>query len=405
MKTIQHQFIRSALTLALLALAGCQTASSPLTKPQAETVHEARIMAHGDLLYHDPIFASAAQVDGSFDFYPNFTYVKPWIQQADLSLADFERTIDPSKPLVGYPLFNAPEAVADAMADTGYDVVDLAHNHILDSGLEGLRSTAASFSQRGMTPLGVYPETSRQDADILVKEVNGIKIALLAYAYGFNGLEAGLSPSDYASCLSDLDEEKMRQEIERAEKVADVTVVMPQMGVEYALEPTQEQIDCYHKMVAWGADVVLGGHPHVIEPAEVIDRGGDKKLIIYSMGNFLSNQRAETMEGNIWTERGVLMDLTFEKKGDKTRIKEAQARPSWVAREDLGTYSQTFNRKQYLYQTYILDDFVAGGPYRDQVDPAVRDRIDQAYAAVKDHVGLNWPQAKHSYQASPGIDD
>ncbi|MDK6369563.1 MULTISPECIES: CapA family protein [unclassified Aerococcus] len=405
METIHSKIFKAGLALASLALTGCQGLTSSAAKPEVETVHEARIMAHGDLLYHDPIFASAAQADGSFDFHPNFSYVKPWIQQADLSLADFEGTIDPTKPLVGYPRFNAPEEVADAMADTGYDVVDLAHNHILDSGLEGLQSTAASFSQRGMAPLGVYPDKSRQDADLLIKEVNGIKIALLAYAYGFNGLEAELTPDDYAAHLSDLDPDQMRREIERAEEEADLTIVMPQMGVEYALEPTQEQIDCYHQMVAWGADVVLGGHPHVIEPAEVIDHEGDKKLIIYSMGNFLSNQRAETMEGNTWTERGLLVDLTVEKKGDRTRIKAAQARPTWVAREDRGTYSQAFNCKQYLYQTYVLDDFIEGGAYRDRLDPAYRDRIDQAYTAVNQHVGLDWPRAKRTYQASPGIDD
>lgn len=88
---------------------------------------------------------------------------------------------------------------------------------------------------------------------------------------------------------------------------------MPQMGTEYALEPTAEQKELYHKMIDWGADVVLGGHPHVIEPSETVIKGRQKKFIIYSMGNFISNQRLETVD-DIWTERGLLMDLTFEKK-------------------------------------------------------------------------------------------
>lgn len=154
----------------------------------------------------------------------------------------------------------------------------------------------------------------------MIREVNGIKVAILAYAYGFNGMEGNLTPEEYQSYLSDMDESRMKAEIERAEKEVDVTIIMPQMGVEYQLEPTQEQVDLYHKMVDWGADVVFGGHPHVAEPSEIVEKDGDKKLIIYSMGNFISNQRLETMEGvnnAQWTERGVLMDVTFEKKAGK----------------------------------------------------------------------------------------
>ena len=113
----------------------------------------------------------------------------------------------------------------------------------------------------------------------------------------------------------------MKVEIERAEKEADVTVIMPQMGVEYRLEPTDEQVKLYHKMIDWGADIIFGGHPHVVEPSEVVKKDGQQKLIIYSMGNFISNQRIETMDGvdsAAWTERGVLMDVTLEKKNCQT---------------------------------------------------------------------------------------
>ena len=150
--------------------------------------------------------------------------------------------------------------------------------------------------------------------------MNGIKVALLAYSYGFNGIEQNISQEDYNHYLSDLDENKMKSEIERAEKEADITIIMPQMGVEYRIEPTEEQKALYHKMIDWGADIIFGGHPHVVEPSEIVEKDGDKKLIIYSMGNFISNQRIETMEGvenAKWTERGVLMDVTIKKKDGK----------------------------------------------------------------------------------------
>ena len=105
----------------------------------------------------------------------------------------------------------------------------------------------------------------------------------------------------------------MKQLIQRAEEIADFTIVLPPNGRRIPPHPTQGQIDTYHQMIEWGADVVFGGHPHVIEPTETITKDGEKKFIIYSMGNLLSNQRVETLE-NIWTERGVIMDITIEKE-------------------------------------------------------------------------------------------
>ena len=101
-------------------------------------VQTARIMANGDLLYHDALYMSALREDGSYDFSENFQYAKEWLHQADLTIGDFEGTISPDLPLAGYPLFNAPESVVGAIKDAGYHVLDLAHNHILDSQLSDL---------------------------------------------------------------------------------------------------------------------------------------------------------------------------------------------------------------------------------------------------------------------------
>ena len=352
----------------------------------------ARIMANGDLLYHDIIYISAKKSDGTYDFHENFEYVKPWLKQADLVIGDFEGTVNKDHYLAGYPLFNAPGEVMDAIKDAGYQVLDLAHNHILDSQIEGVVSTADAIEKAGMTPIGVYTHEPRDKAPIVIKEVNGIKVALLAYSYGFNGIEQSISQEDYNRYLSDLDEEKMKAEIERAEKEADITIIMPQMGVEYQIEPTEEQKKLYHKMIDWGADIIFGGHPHVVEPAETVEKDGDKKLIIYSMGNFISNQRIETMqdvENAKWTERGVLMDVTIKKKSGKTTIETAQAHPSWVSRTPKGGYSPE-GYPLYLYQTYILEDFIEGGKYRSQLDEATKQRIDTAYKEMNEHVGLKW---------------
>ena len=369
-----------------------QTADFKEKTTATEQETSARIMANGDLLYHDIIYISAKKSDGTYDFHENFEYVKPWLKQADLVIGDFEGTVNKDHYLAGYPLFNAPGEVMDAIKDAGYQVLDLAHNHILDSQIEGVVSTADAIEKAGMTPIGVYTHEPRDKAPIVIKEVNGIKVALLAYSYGFNGIEQSISQEDYNRYLSDLDEDKMKAEIERAEKEADITIIMPQMGVEYQIEPTEEQKKLYHKMIDWGADIIFGGHPHVVEPAETVEKDGDKKLIIYSMGNFISNQRIETMqdvENAKWTERGVLMDVTIKKKSGKTTIETAQAHPSWVSRTPKGGYSPE-GYPLYLYQTYILEDFIEGGKYRSQLDEATKERIDTAYKEMNEHVGLKW---------------
>ena len=369
-----------------------QTMASSQSKENESGETTARIMAHGDLLYHDIIYMSAKKEDGSYDFHENFEYVTPWLKQADLAIGDFEGTINKDHYLAGYPLFNAPVQVMDAIKDAGYHVLDLAHNHILDSQIEGVISTADAIEKAGMTPIGVYTHESRDQAPLVIKEVNGIKVALLAYSYGFNGIEQSISQEDYNRYLSDLNEDKMKAEIERAEKEADITVIMPQMGVEYRIEPTEEQKALYHKMIDWGADIIFGGHPHVVEPSETIEKDGEKKLIIYSMGNFISNQRIETMTGvdnAKWTERGVLMDVTVKKKGGKTTIDTAKAHPTWVNRTPKGTFSPE-GYPLYHYQTYILEDFIEGGSHRDQLDEATKERIDTAYKEMNEHVGLKW---------------
>ena len=369
-----------------------QTADSKEKTTATEQETSARIMANGDLLYHDIIYISAKKADGTYDFHENFEYVKPWLKQADLVIGDFEGTVNKDHYLAGYPLFNAPGEVMDAIKDAGYQVLDLAHNHILDSQIEGVVSTADAIEKAGMTPVGVYTHESRDKAPLVIKEVNGIKVAILAYSYGFNGIEQSISQEDYNRYLSDLDEDKMKAEIERAEKEADITIIMPQMGVEYQIEPTEEQKKLYHKMIDWGADIIFGGHPHVVEPSETVEKDGDKKLIIYSMGNFISNQRIETMqdvENAKWTERGVLMDVTIKKKSGKTTIETAQAHPSWVSRTPKGGYSSE-GYPLYLYQTFILEDFIEGGKYRSQLDEATKERIDTAYKEMNEHVGLKW---------------
>ncbi|MGT2957512.1 metallophosphatase [Streptococcus bovimastitidis] len=357
------------------------------TKAKEDVTQTARVVANGDILLHDVLYESAEVSPNKYDFTPYFEYVKDRISQADLAIGDYEGTISPDYPLAGYPLFNAPKEIARDIKATGYDVVDIAHNHILDSGLEGALNTKKNFKKLGIDSIGIY-EKNRKTEPFLIKEVNGIKIAILGYAYGYNGMDANLSSEQYEKHMSDFDRKKIKAEIKEAEEKADITIVMPQTGVEYALKPNAEQKKLYRSMVDWGADVVLGGHPHVVEPAETIKKGKEKKFIIYSMGNFISNQRLETLD-DIWTERGLLMDLTFEKKGKVTRIKTVKAHPTMVLAKPKGTTGRS-GFALYNYRTLVLEDFIKGGKYRDKIDKETKVKVDTAYKEMNEHVNLKW---------------
>ncbi|MDN6029653.1 MAG: CapA family protein, partial [Lactococcus plantarum] len=331
----------------------------------------ATIMASGDMLYHDVVYGSA--FDGqTYDFSNDYEQITPLVSSADLALGDFEGTINPNMPLAGYPIFNAPEAVVSSIKNAGYDAIDLAHNHILDTGISGLVYTANAFQKAGLDTFGVNVPNDK----ILVKNVNGIKIAILGFSYGFNGIEQSISQSDYDKYLNDLNMTKVEKKIKAAKKIADLVVIMPQSGVEYNLEATPEQVDTYHKMVDFGADIIFGGHPHVVEPTETIDKEGEKKFIIYSMGNLLSNQRYETLE-NYWTERGVIMEVQVKKKNNKTELTAVKAHPTWVSREPI---NRTFlGYPAYDYQVYLAEDYIKGAKYADKVSPDKQARIETAY--------------------------
>ena len=365
-----------------------ETSSSTETKPAVKTI---TVTASGDMLYHTPVYLSA--YDGKrYDFDNDFEQVKPLIASADLALGDFEGTINPNKPLGGFPLFNAPIDAVTSIKDAGFDVIDLAHNHILDTGIEGIKTTAAAFHDQGLATIGVTVDNS----GILVKEVNGIKVALLAYAYGFNGLEESLTQAEYDTYLKDLSLDKVEAEIKEAESLADITIVMPQSGVEYSLEPTEEQQTVYRKMIDFGADIIFGGHPHVAEPTEIIEKDGEKKFIIYSMGNLLSNQRYETVNNNYWTERGVIPEVEISKEGQRTYLSKIAMHPTWVSKEpipDRTYYDPEYGVLQaFDFQVYLAEDYLPDGQYAKNVPEEKRQRIETAYHEMLELLDLKWEQ-------------
>lgn len=313
-----------------------------------------KISANGDLLYHMGLIKSAKTHNG-YDFNENYADIKPFISKMDLAIADYEGSIHPDYQLSGYPLFNAPNSVVNAIKDAGYDVVTLANNHTLDSNLEGLFSTAKYFEDLGIKTFG-YTK-NKQDDGILYVNVKRINIAFVGYTYGYNGMEANVAEKD-KYILHFLDEDKIKKDIEKAKQNADIVIAFPHMGDEYHLEPNQQQIDLYTNMIQWGVDIVFGNHTHVPQPSQHFLIDGKDKYIFYSMGNLISNQRIETMDDTMnkeWTERGVIIEAEIEKHKNITKVKDITFHPTWVRK----TYKQdAFGFPQYLYQVLLTENYI-----------------------------------------------
>ena len=225
-----------------------------------------------------------------------------------------------------------------------------------------------------------------EDQPILVKEVNGIKVAFLAYTFGFNGMEKTITKQEYDLKLEPLIEQSIQKDILEAEKIADMTVVYPHMGVEYVLAPTAQQKTLYHKMIDWGADIVLGNHPHVVQPTEIIEKDGQEKFILYSLGNFLSNQRLETVN-NIWTERGLVLEITVARKlGNPIAIESIIAHPTWVYKE---SKNQVHSNQEELFTYHVLPtQHVLNGEIDLELNQETIERIQAAHNGVLDILDL-----------------
>lgn len=355
----------------------------PEPEPEPE-IKRAKIMANGDILVHNLVFISAYDSETqTYDFNSQFEKVAPLIQSADLAIANFEGTIYPNNAPTGYPVFNAPEAIADAIKNAGYDVMALANNHIVDSRSAGIDSTANAFRSRGLDTVGVRLSSDEKN---LIREVNGIKIAILNYAYGFNGMEQTLTQEEYNLKLNPINPEKIKADILEAESLADITIVLPHMGIEYMLEPNQEQITLFDNMIEWGADIVFGNHPHVIQPTKIVQKDGQDKFILYSMGNFLSNQRLETVE-NIWTERGVVMELNItQEEGQPAIIESVIGHPTWVYRGD--TDKPLVNGIAPKNYYVIPTSEVVNGTLEMDLDDATKQRITEAHTKVIEHLNI-----------------
>lgn len=314
--------------LAALLLTACQPAASappsqtpeqtstPTPEPTPTQV-TATLAVAGDVMSHMPQTNDAYDgATGEYDYRPMLRHAKEQVSRADYAVANLETTFSGGPHYSGYPAFNTPDALADALANAGFDLLSTANNHSLDKRFEGLSRTLDVLDQRGLAHVGTYRTREEREADhgIVVADVGGIRVAFLAYTYGTNAIPVSegkefsinIYNKDYLTNLSEPDYDLLRADMAAARALeSDLIAVIIHWGVEYQTKQNTWQESMNAFLREEGADLVLGGHAHVLQP--YVWEGGD--FTCYSMGNFISSQKDRYTDTTVVYELELTKDL------------------------------------------------------------------------------------------------
>lgn len=327
------------------------------TEPPVVLTGTATISATGDVLMHMPCVRPGLTGNGTYDFTPYFSHVQSYIEKADVAVANLETTLaggdyvhfDGEVGYRGYPTFNCPDGIVDSLKDVGFDLILTANNHTYDTGSAGFFRTQQVIAEAGLEHIGT--KESDEVPDYIVKEIDGIRVGMVCYTYetnaepdkvslnggsNFKENETGLinvfMKDDVAGFSRDLGEDIEDMRADGAEAI----VLYIHWGEEYQLKQNEQQEAMAQAACDLGVDVIVGGHPHVIQPIDLLTSQEDpehKTVCLYSTGNAVSNQRL----GNIsyvktaHTEDGILFSFSFAKYSDGTvRMEEVEALPLWV---------------------------------------------------------------------------
>lgn len=277
------------------------------------------IVFAGDAMQHTRQIEAARQPDGSLNYEGYFTALQPYIESADFAVVNLETPLG-GPPYSGYPQFCAHDNYLKAIKDTGFDMVLLANNHILDRRDKGVTRTIATCERESVPFVGVYRNKEHRDSILpLIRDINGFKIAFLNYTYGTNGI---IKTSDIE--IDYIDRSKMASDIREAREAgAELIAVCVHWGVEYKLLPHPSQKSLANYLDSLGVEMIIGGHPHVIQPMELKKNSGNGHpvFIAYSLGNFISNMNTNDTRG------GAMVRLTLARDFlGKAYVKDASYR-------------------------------------------------------------------------------
>lgn len=355
-----------------------------------EEVQYVDIISLGNLIIHQSQIDGAKQ-ENSYDFSPSFQYIKKMILDSDISMGILEGTLAGCEPS-GYPFFNSPDEVVDALKDTGIDVVNYANNHIYDYDDEGLQRTIEITKEKGLDVLGV--KSTEEEKSYLVKEVDGVKIGFASYVFetavvnGYktiNSNPVSINSENLINTFNYNDLESFYNRIASeisAMKAEGVKFIIASMhwGEEYNtyIEATQNEIA--KKLNELGVDIILGGHPHVIQPYEIIcNESGHSTFVIYSQGNSLSNQSEQEI-GVAESEDGIMIKFTLEKKDGNVSLKEYKIIPTWVYKEEKGDGT-------YYHKIIPVEEALAN-PEEYGINSDVYARLENSLNRTKSILGI-----------------
>ncbi len=320
-----------ALILALLLIcsacaAAPETASAeatptatPAPTPQPDPT-VSTLLVCGDVMSHSTNVTDAWDAEaGEYNYLREIGSIRSWVEGADYAVANLETTLAESN-YSGYPSFRSPDALAYNLKDLGFDMMLTANNHCLDAGSKGLFRTLDVLDQAGLAHVGTSRTQAEADSGVVLADVGGISVAFLGYTYGTNGIPlpestpfaVNLFNTDYLTNLSEFDEDRVLADLEKAKAMEpDLIAVMMHWGWEYHTSPNDYHPELADFLIANGADLVLGGHPHVLQPVEevrtvTLDDGTTRSgFVSYSLGNLISGQFKEL------TDATVLLSLTL----------------------------------------------------------------------------------------------
>lgn len=286
---------------------------SPSPEPTPTGPVTLTITAGGDVMVHEPQLKGARQADGSYDFNPWFEQIKPIVEKSDLALVNLETTIsgEDDGGYTGYPRFNSPESLIPALKNAGFDMLTTANNHSFDRKMKGAKATIENIRAQGLLQTGTYASQEEYDTLPLV-DIKGVKTAVLAYTYGTNDMEQYVPSEDLPYLIKYLKPDLVLEDIKKAKlEGADLIILVVHWGEEYAREPNSEQRGMAQEFIEAGADIILGSHPHVVQPitrkkVERLDGLDRESLVVYSMGNLISDQRAQ------YRDSGILVNITLD---------------------------------------------------------------------------------------------
>ena len=296
-----------------------------------------RLLFAGDIMGHAPQITSAQLVkDKKYDYEPCFQYVKPIVSEADLAIANLELTLPGKPPYTGYPMFRSPDALADALKNTGFDVLVTANNHSNDARGSGVISTIRTLDRLKLSHTGTFASARERDTQYpLILSKNGFRLALLNYTYGTNGV-----PTDSPTIVNLIDKTRISADLEKAKSLKPHYIIaFMHWGLEYQLTENAEQRDLAAFLARNGADLVIGAHPHVVQPVRQEQTSTPEEpdksvVVVYSLGNYISNQLKPHTDGGIMFE----VELLKKEGADKAETGRNGIIPVWryIHREPTG---------------------------------------------------------------------